>query len=282
MTDETPKNKDLTVLLRISDLIQSPFQSRFEQPKVKAYTSKSFIQKEKAKVQKDELEELVHSIQESGLMQPIIVRPQENNYEIIDGHRRVEAMKRLGRGQIMAIIKDVSDREAQIMHVIGNLQRKNLKPVEQALTYQKMIDTGVFKDKRELSKAIGKDETFIGDLLSTLQLDSRIIEDLAQNNLIKDLRILRLIRLYAPVDDKGVSNQQWELYRKVLFNKMSRKELSIMVKRPANNPTVKTWKMKSSNKKITINLETGILDQAKKDKLMQLIAEKMKEISDSI
>lgn len=282
MTEETPKSKDLTILVRISDLVKSPFQSRFEQPASKIYAAKNFLQKEKAKVQKDELDELVKSIQASGLIQPIIVRPQENGYEIIDGHRRVEAMKRLGRGQIMAIIKDVSDREAQVMHVIGNLQRKNLKPIELALTYQKMLDTGIFKDKRELSKAISKDETYIGDLLSTLQLDNRIIDDLAKNNLIKDLRLLRLIRLYAAVDEKGMSDPQWELYRKVLFSKMGRKELSILIRKPANNPAVKTWKMKSSNKKVTINLETGILDQAKKDKLMQLIAEKMKEISDSL
>jgi len=91
-------------------------------------------------------------------MQPIVVRAVEKGYEIIDGNRRVEAIKRLGRGQITALVKDVSDRDAQIMHVIGNLQRKNLKPIEQALTYQKMLDSGVFKDKRELSRAISKDE----------------------------------------------------------------------------------------------------------------------------
>jgi len=183
----------------------------------------------------------------------------------------------------MAIIKDVSDRDAQVMHVIGNLQRKNLKPIEQALTYQKMMDTGIFKDKRELSKAISKDETFVGDLISMLQLDSRIIDDLAKNNLIKDLRILRLIRLSSPVDKNGVSNPQWELYRKVLFSKMGRKELAVLIRKTDNKAlALKTWRMKAANKKITINLETGILDPAKRDKLMKLISEKMKEISDSL
>lgn len=271
MPEEILKSKDLTALIRISDLLRSPFQARFEA--VSGFKNKPAEQKD--------IDELASSIEQTGLMQPIIVRPAENGYEIIDGHRRVKAMQKLDRGQIMAIIKDVSDRDAQIMHVIGNLQRKNLKPVEQALTYQRMLDTGVFKDKRELSKAIGKDETFIGDLLSTLQLDSRIIEDLAQNDLIKDLRILRLIRLYDAVDKNGVSEKQWELYRKVLFSKMGRKELSVLLKKPANNPAIKTWRMKAVSKKITISLETGTMDQATKDKLMKLITDKMKEISDA-
>jgi ParB family chromosome partitioning protein len=205
----------------------------------------------------------------------------EKGYEIIDSHL-VHAMLKLGRGQIIANIKDVSDRDAQIMHVIGNLQRRNLKPIEQALTYQKMLDTGIFKDKRELSKAISKDETFIGDLLSTLQLDVRFIDDLAKHNLIKDLRILRLIRLSATVDKNGYSQEQWELYRKVLFSKMSRKDLSLLLKKPTNGPVLKSWRMKSANKKIIINLETGILDAVKREKLMKLISEKMKEISDSL
>lgn len=272
MDETTPTSNYLSVLIRISDIIPSPFQARFDK----------ILGNKTEPIEQKDMDELARSIQLTGLIQPITVRSIENGYELIDGHRRVKAMKMLGRGQIMANIKDVSDREAQVMHVIGNLQRKNLKPVEQALTYQKMLDTGIFKDKRELSKAIAKDETFIGDLLSTLQLDSRIIDDLAKNNLIKDLRILRLIRLHAPVDKNGFSQEQWELYRKVLFSKMSRKDLASLVKKPANNHTVKTWRMKSATKKVTISLETGILDQAKKEKLMKLIDEKMKEISDSL
>jgi ParB/RepB/Spo0J family partition protein len=282
MPDETFKSKDLTVLIRISDLVQSPLQSRFEKMAAPAYTTKNYKRKEKEKVQKNELDELTASIKDTGLIQPILVRPLGEGYEIIDGHRRVEAMKKLGRGQIMAIIKDDSERDAQIMHVIGNLQRKNLKPIEQALTCQKMLDTGIFKDKRELSKAIAKDETFVGDLLATLQMDSRIIVDLAKNNLVKDLRILRLIRLSAPVDKNGVSEAQWELYRKVLFSKMGRKELSVLLKKSDKSAALKTWHMKSNAKKVTISLETGKMDQATRDRFLKLIAEKMKEISDTL
>lgn len=140
----------------------------------------------------------------------------------------------------------------------------------------------MFKDKRELSKAIAKDETYVGDLLSTLQLDSRIISDLARNNLIKDLRLLRLIRLYDAVDTNGKSDKQWELYRKVLYTKMSRKELSVFVKKPAGLPALRTWQIKTTGRKVTISLQTGSLDRAGKDRLIKLISEKMKEISESV
>lgn len=62
MPGETPKNKDLTVLLRISDLVQSPFQSRFEQVLVANNTTRTYIKKEKEKANTDELYKLAHSI----------------------------------------------------------------------------------------------------------------------------------------------------------------------------------------------------------------------------
>lgn len=115
-----------------------------------------------------------------------------------------------------------------------------------------------------------------------LQLDSRIIDDLAKNNLIKDLRILRLIRLSAPVDKNGISNSQWKLYCKVLFTKMGRKELSVLLKKSDKAPALKTWRMRAITKKVTKSLETGVVDKTTKDRMMKLISEKMKEIIDSL
>jgi ParB family chromosome partitioning protein len=131
MDENTLKNKDLTLFISLLDLKDSPWQSRFEE---------ITAQKGEPAKQQD-IDELAGSIAQNGLMQPIIVRPVEGGYEVIDGHRRVKAMRKLGRGQILAIARVVSDKNAQIMHVIGNLQRKNLKPVELALTYQKMLDS---------------------------------------------------------------------------------------------------------------------------------------------
>jgi ParB/RepB/Spo0J family partition protein len=270
--DPTLKSKELVVFVKLHDLHSSPLQSRFQ----------PFTTVKEQSGPPPDIDELAESIEKNGLMQPVMVRPVENGYEIIDGHRRVQAMQKLGRGQILAIIRNMTEHEAQVMHVIGNLQRRNLKPVELALTCQKMLDSGVFKDKRELSKAIGKDETYVGDLLSTLQLDSRILEDLARHNLIKDLRVLRLIRLIEPVDTRGVSNAQWELYRKVLFTKMGRKELAVLIKKSQYKMPALSWKMNQHAKKITIHLETGPVKPAQRDQLLKLVTEKMTEMCDSM
>jgi ParB family chromosome partitioning protein len=272
MEESTTKNKDLTLILKITDLKESPWQTRFDK----------MMDKKDMTVLKEDTDQLAASIERSGMMQPVLVRPVEEGYEIIDGHRRIQALKKLGRGQAMCIIKDVDDREAQVIHVVSNIHRKNLKPIELALTYQKMLESKIFKDKRELSTAIGKDETYVGDLLATLQLDERIIEDLAKNNSIKDLRLLRLIRLHDPVDENGKSDAQRELYQKVIFQKLSRKQVANLVKKPEERAMIKTWKMQHGRKNITISLETGVLNQAQKEMLMKLISEKMKEISDTM
>jgi len=67
-------------------------------------------------------------------MKPIVVRPSGKGFEIIDGHRRVMAHKSLGLKQIKAIVTNASDKDAQEMGIIGNLQRKNLSTIELAMS----------------------------------------------------------------------------------------------------------------------------------------------------
>lgn len=270
MTSTTIKLKELTKFIKLKDLVDSPFQGRFV-PEEKEF-----------KTTQKHIEELAKSIDQNGLMMPIVVRSLETGYEIIDGHRRVQAIRLLGRGQIMAIIKDCTEREAQLMHVIGNLQRKNLTPIELAITYQKMLKSGVFKDKRELSKALAKDETYVGDLLSTLQLDKRILEELAQANHIKDMRMLRLIRLQESVNEDGFSDVQWELYRKVIFGKMNRQKLMKYLKEQEETKPIESFRLKTGKRNITVVLDTGKLDQPKKEMIIAMLNEKIKEIMDGI
>jgi ParB family chromosome partitioning protein len=270
--DKSAVVKERVSIIKLTQLVDSPFQSRF----------KDVTGRGEEKATQQDIAELSRSIEQSGLMQPIIVRKAAKGYEIIDGHRRVQAMRHLGRGQISAIVRECTEHEAQVMHVIGNLQRKNLKTIELAITYHRLLETGVFKDKRELSKAIAKDETYVGDLLGTLQLDKRIIDDLARNNLLKDLRMFRIIRLHHTVDQEGNSDEQWELYRKVIFTKMTRKQLAAHVKKSGNQSLMESYRMKTSGRKITIQIETGILNKISKEKLIKLLNDKISEIKDEL
>jgi len=108
---------------------------------------------------------------------------------------------------------------------VANLQRKNLHNIERAMAFRKILDAGIFNDKKELSQAIGKDETYVGDLLNTLNMDKRIIDDLLHNKTTNDVRALRAIRKAGQTDENGLSDPQWELYRRFIDDKLSRKEV---------------------------------------------------------
>ncbi len=88
----------------------------------------------------ESLNELVQSIKENGLLNPIIVRPKENKYEIISGHRRLKAMELNGYDEIDAYIKELNDDEAIIQMVDSNLQREKILPSEKAFAYKMKLD----------------------------------------------------------------------------------------------------------------------------------------------
>lgn len=225
----------------------------------------------------DSIDELADSIEKNGLLQPITVRPLENGkYELIDGHRRMLAHKKLGRGQIKAIIKNIEDKQAQVYSIIANLDRKNLNRIETALAYKKILDAGLFENQRELSTALAKDETFVGDTLKLLKLDNRIIDDLAKNNTIKDVRLLRTIRRAEETDKEGYSELQYDLYKKVINENLSRAELNDIVsglKNKDRSPVEITRKQRSFD----IKLHTGKLSQLQADELKKVIDEKLRE-----
>ena len=89
----------------------------------------------------EELDRLKESIEKSGVLVPVLLRPAENgNYEVISGHRRMTACKALGIDTIPAIVKDLSDEEAVIAMVDANLQREHILPSEKAFAYKMKMD----------------------------------------------------------------------------------------------------------------------------------------------
>ena len=88
----------------------------------------------------ESLNELVQSIKENGLLNPIIVRPKDGKYEIISGHRRLKALELNGYDQIDAYIRELDDDEATIQMVDSNLQREKVLPSEKAFAYKMKLD----------------------------------------------------------------------------------------------------------------------------------------------
>ena len=102
-----------------------------------------------------ELRELSESIQEHGVLQPLLVRKHGNGYEIIAGERRYQASKLAGLEELPVIIKDVDDEEMLALALIENLQRSDLNPVEEAKGYRQLIDSSGMTQEA-LSKAVSK------------------------------------------------------------------------------------------------------------------------------
>lgn len=116
-----------------------------------------------------ELRELSESIQEHGVLQPLLVRKHGNGYEIIAGERRYQASKLAGLEEVPVIIKDVNDEEMLALALIENLQRSDLNPVEEAKGYRQLIDASGMTQEA-LSKAVSKSRSAITNSLRLLDL----------------------------------------------------------------------------------------------------------------
>lgn len=129
------------------------------------------------------LEELAESIKEHGIIQPIVVRPmEENNFQIIAGERRWRACKKLGMKVIPALVKNYEDLEATAVALIENVQRENLNPLEEAWAYKRLM--GEFNlTQEEVSRRVGKSRPFVGNMVRLLSLGQGVREMLKRREI---------------------------------------------------------------------------------------------------
>ncbi len=132
--------------------------------------------------EKESLNELKESIEQFGVIQPIIVRKKEDKYEIIAGERRWRAAKEAKLEEIPCIIKEIDDKEAMKLALIENIQREDLNPIEEALAYKSLMENYKLTQE-DLAKAIGKSRSYIGNTVRLLNLDEEIIENIAEGKL---------------------------------------------------------------------------------------------------
>ena len=135
--------------------------------------------------ERESLEALAESIQKHGVLQPIIVRPDQiidDTYEIIAGERRWRAAKLAGLDEIPAVILDGDDLKIAQVSIIENIQREDLNAVEEALAYQGLMDRfGLTQD--QVSKQVGKSRSAVANLLRLLDLPENVLEMLKNNEI---------------------------------------------------------------------------------------------------
>lgn len=181
------------------------------------------------------LSELADSILLHGLVQPIVVRKKENGfYEIIAGERRWRACKMAGLSEIPAIVKDVSDLNANELSLIENLQRENLNPVEEANGYRDLIEKyGLTQE--EAAKRVGKSRVAVANILRILKLPQAVLA-LVQGNELSYGHARALIPLCNNMSDDEILSYA----KKVVSSGMSVRDTERLVKNLLENKKANT------------------------------------------
>ena len=181
--------------------------------------------------------ELVASIREKGIMQPILVRPAKDRegFEVIAGERRLRAARELGFEQIPAFIKEVKDEEALELSLIENIQREELNPIEEAYAYRELIDRFNL-NQEDVAKAVGKDRSTISNTLRLLKLPRKI-----QDYVSRETLSTGHARAILAIENE---RQQIEIADEIVKRGLSVRETEALVKRSKEKEIVKPKRTK--------------------------------------
>ena len=125
--------------------------------------------------EEERLNDLASSIQQHGILQPIVLRQTVQGYYIVVGERRFRASKLAGLTEMPAIIKELSDEDMMELAIIENLQREDLNAIEEAESYKKMM-TDLNITQQEVARRLGKSRPYIANMLRLLQLPKNVAQ----------------------------------------------------------------------------------------------------------
>ena len=177
----------------------------------------------------ESLSELANSIREQGVIQPIMVRPIGNNYEIIAGERRWRAAQQAGLDKIPVIIREVSDEVAVALALVENIQRENLNPLEEAAALKRLVDDFQLSHE-EAAKAVGRSRSMVSNLMRLLELSPQVrkLIDSKQLGMGHARALLSLSQ-----------SQQAQAAREVVKKELSVRKTEALVRRMLNPPNTK-------------------------------------------
>jgi ParB family chromosome partitioning protein len=168
------------------------------------------------------LQELATSIRELGVIQPITVRKLEGNkFQLVSGERRYRASKLIGNKSVPAYIRLANDQEMLEMALVENIQRKDLDPIEVALSYQRLIDE-INLTQEEMSRRVGKKRSTVTNYLRLLKLDP-IIQTGMRDGFISMGHGRALINIEN-------FNGQLSVYESIINKKLSVRQTEALVK----------------------------------------------------
>ena len=163
----------------LSGTLEGDYETVRELPAEKIHPRKDQPRK---KFDEDTMQELASSIREHGILQPVLVRPVENGYEIIAGERRWRAAQLAGLTHVPVVVRDIDDRQAAEISLIENIQRDDLTVVEEAKAYRMLAEQFGYTQET-IAEKIGKSRAYVANTLRILNLPEEILQMLEKGEL---------------------------------------------------------------------------------------------------
>ena len=181
----------------------------------------------------DALLELSESIKQFGVLQPLLVQDKKDYYEIIAGERRWRAAKLAGLKEVPVIIKNLTEQEVVEISLIENIQRENLKPIEEAIAYKRLLTEFNLKQD-EVAERVSKSRTAVTNSMRLLKLNDKV-----QQMVIDDMITTGHARALLGIEDY---DKQYTTAQKIFDEKLSVRETEKLVKKiqqEKDQPTAK-------------------------------------------
>lgn len=183
----------------------------------------------------EKLKELAASIREKGVVQPVIVRPKDDRYELVAGERRLRAAKEAGLSKIPAIVKEFAESEMLEIALIENIQRQEINPIEEAEAYRQLTSRfGLTQE--DMAKKVGKNRSSVSNSLRLLRLPPQIQDWLREGKLSAG-HARAILGLESPI-------QQIETAGKVVKRSLSVREAEALINRTRTNVSRETSGLK--------------------------------------
>ena len=197
-------HEKVVVELELDDILPNRFQPRF-------------------KFNEQAITELAESIKEHGVIQPILVRRLGEKFEIIAGERRYKASLLAGKRTIPAIVAELNDKDSAEVALIENVQRQDLTPIEEAVSYRKILDMG-YLTQEQLAEKLGKTQSTISNKLRLLNLDDDVQEALLSER-ISERHARSLLKL---VDSK---QKQKQILERIIKERLTVKKTDELIEK---------------------------------------------------
>ena len=218
-TQNLPVAKEKVVEISVEEISTNPYQPR-----------QSF--------EKWNQDELVQSVKEHGILQPLIVTKKGDQYELIAGERRLRAAQNLSIPKVPVIVREASAQQKLELALIENVQRRDLNPLEQAYAYRKLIDEFNLTQE-QIAKKLGKSRPRVANILRLLSLPEEIQKAISENKLSEGHA-----KVILSLPSEG---EQLKFFRRISSEKWSVRELENQIRQV---------KVKKHTRTVSRDLET--------------------------